>query len=179
LQAQPTLGEARLELRRALEFWPLVGDVATQERGGSRLIDASTSRIEIRIRGGDRLGEWTCTSGDWAIPLRDAKDADGPVRLAGLRFRTFLPFRGLHPTLPPQTPLVFTLSHPRDGNWRITLHPWDPSGCAYPGLPESIAEARARREARCVVEALDQPPGPTVTPPENAVGSYVVDLRWR
>src|ERR1043165_9854557 len=43
------LGNAVLTLRPALEFWPLVGDVASQERAGARIVDASTHRWEISI----------------------------------------------------------------------------------------------------------------------------------
>ncbi len=138
------LGATRLEVRRALEFWPLVGDVATQERGGSRLIDASTARIEIRLRFSHRpegLDDWTLAVGDWAIPLRDAADEAGPVRLAGLRYRRFVPPYGLHPTLASQAPLALTLSHPDEGAWRVTLHEWHPKGEAYPGLPPTTADA--------------------------------------
>ncbi len=176
------LGEMQLEIRRAIEFWPLVGDVATQERGGSRLIDASTSRIEIRLRpisDDCALNNWMLSVDDWAIPLCDAKDAAGLARVIGLRYRSFVPQRGLHPTLGAQSPFSFSLSHPTDGSWRINVHPWDPTGAAYPGLPATITEARARRKARCVVEELDKMPISLVDPPVEAVGSHVVDLRWK
>ena len=176
------LGETEVELRRAIEFWPLVGDVATQERGGSRLIDASTSRIEIRLRSSRadcELSDWRLSVDDWAIPLRDATDAEGRARIIGLRYRSYLPARGLHPTLGAQSPLSFCLSHPLDGSWRIAIHAWDPTGAAYPGLPSTIEEARERRRARCVVTGMDEPPAAWIDPPAEAVGSHVVDLRWK
>ncbi len=176
------LGETNLEIRRAIEFWPLVGDVATQERGGSRLIDASTSRIEVRLRSliaDCALSDWTLAVGDWAIPLVEAEDAAGKARVVGLRYRSFVPECGLHPTLGAQSPLTFCLSHPAGGSWRITLCQWDPSGEAYSGLPATIEEARARRKARCVVEKLDNAPTSLIDPPGEAIGSHVVDLRWR
>jgi len=45
------LGDATLTLRPALEFWPLVGDTASQERAGARIVDASTQRWEIAVDG--------------------------------------------------------------------------------------------------------------------------------
>jgi len=40
-----------LEVRRALEFWPLLGDAANPEQGCSfHLVDASTTRVELRLR---------------------------------------------------------------------------------------------------------------------------------
>jgi uncharacterized protein (DUF2126 family) len=176
------LGASRLELRRALEFWPLVGDSATQEGGGSRLVDASTYRIELRLRSvnrPERVKDWRLTTFDWAVPLQEAEDESGPVCLVGLRYRSFVPRRGLHPTLAEQAPVSLTLSHPHDGDWRITVHHWDPSGNAYPGLPKKIADARARRSARCVLEPLDVPPKPGTPPRDEAIGKHVVDLRWR
>ena len=41
----------RLDVEQACEFWPLVGDVVSQESGGSRIVDASTSRVEVRLSG--------------------------------------------------------------------------------------------------------------------------------
>ncbi|QDT10178.1 transglutaminase family protein [Planctomycetes bacterium K23_9] len=176
------LGQMQLEIRRAIEFWPLVGDVATQERGGSRLIDASTSRIEIRLRSATddcTLDDWNLSVDDWAIPQHDAQDADGAARVVGLRYRSYVPDRGLHPMLGSQSPLTFCLSHPVDGTWRITIHPWDPDGAAYPGLPATMTDARERRRARCVVKKIDGVATPLVDPPGEAIGSHVVDLRWK
>ena len=50
-----------LELWRGLEFWPLVGDAASPEQcGSSRMVDASTTRIEIRWRppSSELAGKW-------------------------------------------------------------------------------------------------------------------------
>ena len=44
------LDGCRLEIERALEFWPLVGDIASQEAGGSRLVDSSTTRLQVTLR---------------------------------------------------------------------------------------------------------------------------------
>ncbi|EMI21381.1 transglutaminase domain-containing protein [Rhodopirellula maiorica SM1] len=175
------LGPLRVELRRAVEFWPLVGDVATQERGGSRLIDSSTSRIEIRMRsaGPESLDDWTVSVGEWLIPLHEETDDEGALRLSGLRYRSFVPLGGLHPTLGAQSPLTLTLSHPSEGTWQITLHEWHPLGEPYPGLPSTIDEARERRAARCVVKKIDGPPAALTPPPAEAVGKCVVDLRWQ
>ncbi|OYP36013.1 transglutaminase family protein [Rhodopirellula sp. MGV] len=178
--SRSNLGETQFELRRAMEFWPLVGDVAMQ-RGGSRTIDASTHRLEIRLRNNNRpesLDGWTLQYRDWNIPLRSEKDESGNVKLVGLRYRSFVPQRGLHPPLPAQDPLVFTLSHPDDRHWEISLYQWEPSGQAYPGLPDSLEEARTRRQARCVIKQLHRAPDPGQTPRNEAIGDHVADLRW-
>jgi uncharacterized protein (DUF2126 family) len=180
LLAERVIVDCRVEIRRAVEFWPLVGDAATQQ-GGSRQVDASTARIEIRLAPnapGTDIADWMLSAGNWALPLRDDRGEAGPVRLVGLRYRSFAPTRGLHPTLEVRSPLPLVLAHPRHGAWRITLHEWRPDGGPYPGLPTSFDEARARRDARCVVEDLGA--APQSTPPmAEALGDYVVDLRWQ
>lgn len=182
LVATRTLPGCRLEIRRALEFWPLVGDVAAQEHGGSRLVDASTSRIEVRLRqSGDEsdFRDWRISALGWDLPLNDESDAAGPVRLIGLRYRSFVPWRGLHPTLPAQAPISLTVAHPVHGAWCLKVHEWRPDGDAYAGLPTDHVEARARRDARCVLEHLEDPPPESLPPPPAALGDHVVDLRWR
>ncbi|QEG02126.1 hypothetical protein Mal15_62090 [Stieleria maiorica] len=181
--AQRTLGSAQLEIRKALEFWPLVGDVATQERGGSRLIDSSTSRVEIRLRSNDpseTLDDWKVVAGSWSVPLHQSVDEDGPVALVGLRYRTFVPLRGLHPTLGAQSPLVLTVSHPRHGHWHVSLHEWHPESEPYAGLPATVDDARRRREQRCVIKPIDATSVSSPTqPPRDAISDPVVDLRWQ
>lgn len=177
-------GGARLELRRAIEFWPLVGDAASAEQGGpSRLVDASTARLELRLCAG--AAGWRLGTAGVALPLADERDADGPLRVGGLRYRAFVPQWGLHPTLPSQAPLHLDLKHPDHGDWRLTWHEWRPDGCAYPGLPGDLDDAARRRAERAVLaprdagsarrEAID---AGDVTPPPQAVAGCTLDLRW-
>jgi uncharacterized protein (DUF2126 family) len=154
----------------ALEFWPLLGDVASQERAGARLVDASTERVEVRIahdRGADpgRLG-----ADGWEVPLTSA--SSGRRHVAGLRHRAFLPRPGLHPGLPAQDPLVLSweLEGRRVG---IELHGWIPGGGTYAGLPEDEAEARRRCRERVRVGA----PGPLALRRPLAGGGVTLDLR--
>lgn len=173
-----------LELWRALEFWPLLGDVASAEQGGpSRLIDASTTRIELRLRsapGSPSAAPWH----DWSIatcgmrlPMRAETDRVGSLGLYALRYRAFVPARGLHPALPAQTPVVVGLRHPRHGAHRLEWHEWHPDGGAYDGLPHDLAQAAERRAQRLVLSALPaELAGPRALPPA-ASGPYLLDLR--
>ena len=43
------IGNCRLEVDQAIEFWPLLGDAASQEGGSSRLVDASTTRLQLSL----------------------------------------------------------------------------------------------------------------------------------
>jgi uncharacterized protein (DUF2126 family) len=98
------LGDATLSLRPALEFWPLVGDVASQEQAPVRWVDASSQRWEVSIEGAGP--ERIAIGGQWAR-LRPIGD---DVRAIGLRRRVFQPSPGLHPGLPVTDPLVIDWS---------------------------------------------------------------------
>ncbi len=152
-----------LELWRGLEFWPLVGDAASPEQtGSSRRVDASTTRIEVRwmplaseSEGVNTLGNWM----DWHIhvnetrlPLRPEHDRHGPLAVFGVRYCSFVPSNGLHPTLQIQAPLTLTLRHPEmAAQYVVRLHEWHPEGLAYPGLPRNLEDARERRSGRVTV----------------------------
>ena len=117
---QVELPGCTLEIRRALEFWPLLGDAASPEQGGSsRLIDAGTARIELRLRPVPAASSesvdwrgWQVFAGGVELPLRDELDARGERRVYGLRYRSFVPTWSLHPSLAAQTPVRLLLRHP-------------------------------------------------------------------
>ncbi len=138
------LGEATLTLRPALEFWPLVGDVASQERAGARIVDASTQRWEISLDGSgpDRIA----VAGRWAH-LRAVGDG---VRAIGVRRRVYQPAPGLHPGMPSMDPLVVEWAW-AGRSQRIELWAWRPSGGPYSGLPHDDADARERRQERIII----------------------------
>ncbi|MGB7990203.1 MAG: transglutaminase family protein [Candidatus Methylophosphatis roskildensis] len=172
-----------LTVKRALEFWPLVGDAATQDQGTSRLVDASTARVELCVQPlpghADRdFDGWAIATEGGELPLRCTSDETRPARLFGLRYRRFVPSIGLHPTLPAHGPITLLLWHPRRRNaCRITLHEWRPDQKAYDGLPEDAMAARARRRARIVAENVP-PPDPAPPPaPAHALTPWCLDLR--
>ncbi|HXX67877.1 MAG TPA: transglutaminase family protein [Polyangiaceae bacterium] len=177
-------GEVTLTVRRAREFWPLVGDASVQH-GTSRLVDASSSRIELSIRpkASDRIAALEALqlrACGIELPLRTESDERGPVRLLGLRYRSFVPTRGLHPTLGSQAPLRLHLVDPSQSDaLEITIHEWRPDGIAYDGLPPDLAQAAARRTARCTSRRLRATEvGLGVKPPRGAVADCTLDLRY-
>jgi uncharacterized protein (DUF2126 family) len=172
-----------LTLRRALEFWPLVGDAASQERGTSRLVDASTARIELCLRPlpgrhDQEFDAWGIATEGGNLPLRRAGDDAGPARLIGLRYRRYVPWAGLHPSLPAQGPIPLLLWHTaRREACRVTIHEWRPDQQPYDGLPKDAADARARRAQRIVVETAAPPDPPPPPAPAHALTPWCVDLR--
>lgn len=177
-------GEFTLTIRRAREFWPLVGD-ASMQHGTSRLVDASTSRVELTLRpkapdGIAALEALQLRACGIDLPMHAETDDRGPVRILGLRYRSFVPTRGLHPTLGAQVPLQLHILDPSQSDaLEVTLHEWRPDGAAYEGLPPDLAHAGARRASRCTsrrLRASDVPLG--VRPPRGALATYTLDLRY-
>jgi uncharacterized protein (DUF2126 family) len=181
---QLSLPGCSLEVRRALEFWPLLGDAASPEQGGSsRLVDASTARIELRLRpaSGDESDwhDWQVYVDGVTLPMRQERDARGPLKVFGLRYRSFLPGWGLHPALGSQSPLQLLLRHPAHlVDYLVTLHEWRPDGEAYAGVPENLADASQRRAERITLEILPRDPAfePRSASP-NGLGPFCLDLR--
>ena len=179
------LGSCTLTIRRALEFWMLIGD-ATDQRGTSRLVDASTSRIEIVLRptwpvgGPAGISDLQLRVNDIELPLRAEFDAGDPVRVFGVRSRVFVPGHGLHPTLGAQTPLrILLIDSARPGAQEITVHEWAPDGAAYPDLPADLQQASLRRAARCVLRSVPaEEVRPALQAPPGACGPYALDLRY-
>ena len=176
------LAGCRLDVDLAIEFWPLLGDAAEQA-GGSRLVDASTKRLQLTLRTcGNQdtdLDGWRLLAGNYRVPLRREQDDTGVVLITGLRYRAFVPWVELHPGLDALTPIVLYLLPPGGKNGlRCTLHDWQPEGKPYNGLPDNLDEARRRIAERFVVEeiSLDQAPD-AVNPPDEAVSDYCLDLR--
>lgn len=169
----------RLQLEEALEFWPLVGDVASQEEGGSRLVDASTSRIQVLLDGErPALNAVVVSVNGYVLPMQPAATADGERRVLGFRYRSFVPYHGMHPSLPAVRGVRVTLHHASGRALYVTLHPWRPDGQAYPGLPADLADAGKRRLERAVVRtaaagAAEAP----IDAPAHALTEFCLDLR--
>jgi uncharacterized protein (DUF2126 family) len=168
---QARRGEATLTITPALEFWPLVGDVASQENAGARVVDASTERVQVLVTTpeGESPGELSVAG--WALPLTELPATEGMARhVAAVRYRTFVPKPGLHPGLAPTSPLVFDWWRLGDA-LSIALHPWIPGGGVYDGLPHDADEATRRRDERAIVT-----PSPAPAPVRRALDASEHDI---
>lgn len=176
------VGACVLTLKRAVEFWPLVGDAASQESRGARLMDSSSQRIELVLRSlsgkAADLGAWQVLAGGVHFTPARVTDAEGEAQVAGLRYRAFVPQIGLHPTVPAQTPLAFTLLDTANKRaFAFTLHEWKPDGGAYDSLPRDEAEAARRRRERVVPASSAFPLAALPAPPPGALSPWCLDLR--
>jgi uncharacterized protein (DUF2126 family) len=161
LLAQPepivrlTDNKATLEVRDAISFWPLLGDAVLQATQGARLVDSSTTRVQVLVSAprGVPLGE--VGANGYRVPLQPVVPTGGRLSrerdyaLGSVTYRAFAPNLGLHPNVPAHDP--WQLEWVREGRCQhIQLHAWHPEGGMYDGLPLSPSEARARRKARVV-----------------------------
>jgi uncharacterized protein (DUF2126 family) len=135
-----------MELRHALEPWPVLGEEAAVG-GTSRFVDSSLERMQIKVRG-MLAGRHFVTVGGRRLPLRPTGVRDEFV--AGLRYRAWQPASCLHPTIGVHTPLIFDIYD--DWNKRAiagcTYHVMHPAGRNYETFPVNAYEAEARRLSR-------------------------------
>jgi len=165
--ARVDLAGATLSIRPAVDFWPLVGDVASQERATARIVDASAERIELRVTSpGQPPGRLAAQGLEVPLEL-----GSGATHVAAVRYRAFAPRPGLHPGLGPHDPLVLEWER-RGEAVRIELHGWKPGGGAYENLPADAAEAERRRRERVVVR-----PGRFRSARRAPSGRLTLDLR--
>lgn len=165
--ARIELAGATLLVRRAVDFWPLLGDVASQEGRTARLVDASSERLELRIASpGAHPGRVAAQGVEVALEA-----AGGPLHVGAVRYRAFAPQPGLHPGLGPHDPLVVEWER-RGEALRIELHGWKPGGGGYPGLPADAADAAERCRERVVVR-----PGRFRNPLRAPSARLTLDLR--
>lgn len=168
-----------LTVRRAIEHWPLVGDLSEQA-GTTRLVDPSTTRLEVRVTGpSERVGRVIVgvRDGDSAVraPTTFVDDGARSAVVVGIRFRAFTPTLGLHPSLPARDPLELVVSV-GERSYALALHAWIPGGGVYPGLPETDEEAAQRRVQRFLVETRKAPTWTRA--PSGATTRHTIDARW-
>jgi len=99
------IGTITLELRSALEPWPLLAEEMTLD-GMTRFIDSANDRVQTKLTG-LTPGRYVLACNGHHVPLQPT--ATRGEFVAGVRFKTSNPPATLHPTLLPAGPLVFDL----------------------------------------------------------------------
>ena len=145
-----------LELRTALEPWPVLGEESVGG-GTSRFVDASMERLQVRLTG-EVSDRYTLACNSLEVPLQQTDRRD--ERVAGVRFRTWLPGYCLHPTIGAHAPLVFDIFD----KWNdrsiggCTYYVEHPGGRNSDLKPVNANEAEGRRLAR--FHTFGHTPGP-------------------
>ncbi|MCC6750198.1 MAG: transglutaminase family protein [Deltaproteobacteria bacterium] len=164
-----------LELRNALEPWPVLGEEPTGATV-SRFVDSSLERLQVRVEGLVPERHQVLVNG-FALPLHPTGRAD--ERVAGVRFRAWQPPHCLQPTIGMHHPVRFDLVDlwGRRSLGACTYHVWHPEGRAFDDSPLTASEAGARRRQRFTLEGhLPWPVEPKPTQPSPDY-PYTLDLR--
>jgi uncharacterized protein (DUF2126 family) len=170
-----SVGGTTLEVRNALEPWPVLGE--EPGAGGTvRNVDSSLERLEVRVEGLETERFDVLVNG-LTLPLRETGTAGEHV--AGVRFRAWAPASSLQPHLGVHHPLRLDLWDRWGGRsvGACAYHVWHPEGRAYDAAPLTRFEASARRAQRFTAEGpLPWPwtPGEARPHPEYP---HTLDLR--
>ena len=148
-------GGVGIELRTAIEPWPVLGDEVTAV-GTARAVDSSMERLQVLVDGAME-GRHVLACNGVRVPLRPTGKT--AVSVAGIRYRAWQPPSCLHPTIGVHTPLVFDLLDERNGLTLggCTYHVSHPGGRAYERFPVNANAAESRRAER--FEPFGHPPG--------------------
>jgi uncharacterized protein (DUF2126 family) len=174
-----------LELRHAIEQWPVVGDQMTSG-GTTRYVDNSMERIQVTLSGiRDTPGHdgqsqrYQLLCNHKTIPLRVTENAHTYV--GGVRFRARQLVNLNHAALVAHAPLRFEVVDTSDGRslGGCIYHVVSPNGNPYDTYPSSPEEAAARVAERFI--PAPPTPGsrdcpPLLVDPEHPI---TLDLRRR
>lgn len=154
------IGSVGLELRMALEPWPVMGE--DLQRGTvSRAVDSSVERLQIKVSGLVE-GRQIVTCNGQAIPLNPT--AENGVYVAGIRYKAWSQPTSLHPTIKVHAPLVFDVIdcyHERSIGG-CTYYVAHPGGRSYEKYPINENEAESRCLAR--FQKMGHTPGKSKVP---------------
>jgi len=150
-----TCDSVHVELRAAIEPWHVLGE-QPGAGGTARYVDSSLDRVQVKVTGLVDSRHIVACNGI-RVPLHPTGTIGEYV--AAVRFRGWQPPNCLHPTLPPNTPLIFDVidTWNRRALGGCTLYSSHPGGRNYETYPVNANEAESRRLNRFA--AIGHSPG--------------------
>jgi len=133
-----------IELRSALEPWPVLGE-ENVAGATSRGVDAALERLQLKVTGLDEsLFAITCNG--VRVNLHNASTLDSDTKISGIKFKAWDPPFTMHPNLKINSPLTFDIV---DLNSKYTIggckyHVFHPGGRNYDTSPVNVNEAEGR-----------------------------------
>jgi uncharacterized protein (DUF2126 family) len=169
------VGDARIEVRNALEPWHVLGEEASST-GTARYVDSSLERVELRAIGLDPERYVIAVNGI-VVPLRATAGRD--TRVGGVRFRAWCPPHALQPHLGIHHPLRIEVvdTWNQRGVAGAAYHVWHPEGRGFDAPPLTRVEAAARRSRRFTLEGPPPWPAKLRRAPASTDQPYTLDLR--
>ncbi len=140
------IGDIEIELRMALEPWPVLGE-ENVSGATSRGVDAALERLQIKVKGLDE-NRYRITCNQYEIPLHDTNEKD--TKISGIKFKAWNPPQTLHPNLPVHSPLVFDIYDMANkcSIGGCKYHVFHPGGRNYDTTPVNVNEAEGRMISR-------------------------------
>ncbi|WNH12086.1 DUF2126 domain-containing protein [Thalassobellus suaedae] len=143
LHGMVEINNIHLELRAAIEPWNVLGEEMTGG-GTARYVDSSVERIQVKVN--HFIEErFVLTCNGVKVQLNNTGVKGEYV--AGVRYKAWNPYSSLHPTIEPDTPLVFDIID----TWNkrsiggCTYYVAHPGGRSYESYPINSFEAESRR----------------------------------
>jgi uncharacterized protein (DUF2126 family) len=171
------IGDTTLELRMALEPWPVMGEEMSAG-SVSRSVDSSVERLQVTVRG-LKNERHVVTCNGRRLPLKAT--AEKNVYVAGVRYKAWAPPSALHPQMKVHTPLIFDVIdvHHERSLGGCMYHVMHPGGRSYETFPVNQNEAEGRRLSR--FEAMGHTAGRCRIPAreENPEFPHTLDLRFK
>ena len=169
------MDDVEIELRTALEPWPVLGEEGAAF-GTVRYVDSAVERVQVKVKGLTE-GRHVVTVNDHRVPLRATGTATEGV--AGVRFKAWQPPHGLQPTLPTHHPLRFDVldTWAKRSLGAVTYHVWHPEGHGFNEPPLTAFEASARRAQRFTVLGHAGYPAEPIAASVHPEQPFSLDLR--
>jgi len=176
LQGSFTHEDLELELRTALEPWPVLGEEPGTS-GTVRYVDSSVERLELRVKNWDE-DRYVLSCRGYQIPLH--LDEKNRTWIAGLRFKAWNLASGLHPSIRADGTVIIDIydRYTRRNVAGCTYFSAHPAGRNYEEEPLNSFEAEARRVARFI--PFGHSPGSNLEPPQLVNSQefpHTLDLR--